>query len=177
MSTNKTYVNRELRWLSFNERVLQTAENPHIPLMERFKFIGIFSSNLDEFYAIRVGSLHRMIIDPEHHPIPPGIRPKFLVKQILKKVKTLNDRVDVVVEQLMDELRKQRVHIVDPSTITPIQKEYVRDYFFSSVRNRIFPILLNRKLPFPYLKHVTLYLVVDLHDSQKKWQSYTLHHA
>jgi polyphosphate kinase len=170
MATNKSHENRELRWLSFNERVLKTAENPHIPLMERFKFIGIFSSNLDEFYAIRVGSLHRMIIDPEHHPTPPGVHPKVLIKQILKKVKILNDRVDVVVEQLMDELRQQHVHIVDPSTITPIQKEYVRDYFFSSVRNRIFPILLNRKLPFPYLKHVTLYLVVDLHDSNQEME-------
>ncbi|MBG0767625.1 MAG: polyphosphate kinase [Sphaerochaeta sp.] len=165
MGSKKVYVNRELRWLSFNERVLMSAENPNIPLMERLKFIGIFSSNLDEFYAVRVGSIHRALLDPEHYKLKESGNPKTLIRQILKEVKRLNDRMDRVVEQLFRTLRTHHIAIVDEATLSDEQKQFLEGFFRHILRNRLFPILLDPKLPFPYLKHVTLYLAVHMYHS------------
>ncbi len=164
MRRQEVFVNRELRWLSFNERVLLAAENPHTPLMERLKFIGIFSSNLDEFYSVRVGSLNRMILDPANHPAPPGIKPKKLIRDILKRVQDLSDRVDAVFTTVMRECRQNSIFIVDDHTISILQKQFVDSYFTSHVRNRLFPILLDPELPMPYLKHVSIYLAVDMYS-------------
>lgn len=165
MPKDTTYINREMRWLSFNERVLKTAENPRTPLMERLKFVGIFSSNLDEFYAVRVGSLHRMIIDSQHHPAPAGVKPKVLVKQILREVRHVNDRMDTVIADIMTELRRHGISIVDDRTISSPQLEFVSEYFTNTVRNRLFPLMLDPSLPFPYLKHVAIYLAVHMRRS------------
>ncbi len=165
MGGKKEYINRELRWLSFNERVLMSAENPKIPLMERLKFVGIFSSNLDEFYAVRVGSIHRALLDPEHHPLKGHDNPKTLIKQILKEVKRLNDRMDRVVAQLFKALRTQRIAMVDETSLNEDQIQCLQTYFKETLRNRLFPILLDPKLPFPYMKHVTLYLAVHMYNS------------
>ncbi len=163
MGAKREFVNRELSWLSFNERVLMTSESPSIPLMERLKFVGIFSSNLDEFYAVRVGSIHRVLLDPEHHQLKGGDNPKTLIRQILKEVKRLNDRMDRVVEQLFLQLRQHKIAMVDETNLHDNQKEYLEQFFSSTLRNRLFPILLDPKLPFPYLKHVTLYLGVHMY--------------
>lgn len=163
MKREEVFVNRELRWLTFNERVLQAAENPATPVLERLKFIGIFSSNLDEFYSVRVGSLHRMLKDPENHPAPPGTRPTRLMKDILAQVQKLTSRVDAVFTQIVRDLKSNSIFFVNEQTITPLQAAYIDDYFTSSVRNRLFPIMLDEKRPLPYLKHVTIYLAVSMY--------------
>ena len=166
MKNTKLFVNRELRWLDFNERVLKKAENSSTPLMERLKFIGIFSSNLDEFYSVRVGSVNRMFKNPEIYEPPPGVIPQILLKDILKKVRSLSDRMERVFLDLIDELRDNGIVLVGESDLSMDQQVYVKKFFNSRVRNRLFPILLgNRKTNF-YLKHVTIYLAVHMY--QKK---------
>jgi polyphosphate kinase len=135
--------------------------------MERLKFIGIFSSNLDEFYSIRVGSLHRMIVDPQHHPTPPGVKPKFLVKQILKEVNLLNERVEVVISDIFSSLHQKNIYIADEQSISDSQRSFVSDYFTNTVRNHLFPMMLNTNLEFPYLKHVAIYLAIDMYRSMQ----------
>lgn len=168
MAHEKLYINRELRWLSFNERVLMNAENPATPLMERLKFVGIFSSNLDEFYAVRVGSLHRSILDPRNHPCAPGVNPKSLLKQILNEVKRMNARMDVVMAELMKELKRHHICILNEETINSVQLEYIDTFFSTKLRNWLFLIMLDANLPFPYLKHVTLYLAIHMYNSTNK---------
>ena len=85
------------------------SENESIPLMERLKFVGIFSSNLDEFYAVRVGSIHRALIDPQNHPFKGGGDLKDLLKDILHEVKRLNARMDAVIGHLFEERRNHRI--------------------------------------------------------------------
>nr|WP_321299373.1 polyphosphate kinase 1 [uncultured Sphaerochaeta sp.] len=165
MGASKAYVNRELRWLSFNERVLMASENESIPLMERLKFVGIFSSNLDEFYAVRVGSIHRALIDPEHHPLKGSGNLKTLLKEILHEVKRLNARTDAVTEHLFEELRKHRICMVDEQTLSDRQREFLDSFAAQKLRRNLFPILLDPNLAFPYLKHVTLYLAVHMYHS------------
>lgn len=167
MGSNTQYVNRELRWLSFNERVLMAAECPSTPLLERLKFVGIFSSNLDEFYAVRVGSLHRAILDPAHHALKTKENPKTLLKKILSEVKRLNERSDRVMEQLLKELKAHKIGLVDETTLSEPQLSYLEEYFSDTLRRWLFPILLDPALPFPYLKHVTLYLAIHMYHSNK----------
>lgn len=166
MGARKAYVNRELRWLSFNERVLMASENESIPLMERLKFVGIFSSNLDEFYAVRVGSIHRALIDPQNHPFKGGGDLKDLLKDILHEVKRLNVRMDAVIEQLFEQLRNHRICMVDEQTLSVRQREFLDHFAAQKLRRNLFPILLDPSLEFPYLKHVTLYLAVHMYQSE-----------
>lgn len=163
MGGSKSYINRELRWLNFNERVLMTAENPETPLMERLKFVGIFSSNLDEFYAVRVGSLHRNILDPSYQPKRGEENPKKLLKQILSEVKRLNGRMDKIVLQLIKELKQHRINLVMETELNEVQKQYLDKFFTNKLRNLLFPVLLDPDLPFPYLKHVALYLAIHMY--------------
>ncbi len=171
---DRTYLSRELRWLSFNERLLLTAENNALPLMERLKFIGIFSSNLDEFYSTKVGALNKMIVDPEHHPSPPNVKPKAIVKKIEKEVRRMSERVDTVLLSIFSEMRGQNIHIIDDTSLTGSQYDYVHSYFEEHVRSNLFPILLDSHIPFPYLKHITIYLAVDLFSSQRDEHRYAL---
>lgn len=166
MGARKAYVNRELRWLSFNERVLMASENESIPLMERLKFVGIFSSNLDEFYAVRVGSIHRALIDPQNHPFKGGGDLKDLLKDILHEVKRLNARMDAVIGHLFEELRNHRICMVDEHTLSDRQREFLDHFAAQKLRRNLFPILLDPSLEFPYLKHVTLYLAVHMYQSE-----------
>ncbi len=173
-SMDRTYLSRELRWLSFNERLLLTAENHSIPLMERLKFIGIFSSNLDEFYSTKVGALNKMIVDAEHHPSPPNVKPRSLVKHIEKEVRRMSLRVDTVLLSIFDEMREQNIHIVDENSLSDEQYAYVHTYFEEKVRSSLFPILLDSHIPFPYLKHITVYLAVDMYSTERDEHRYAL---
>ena len=167
MKRAQLYVNRELRWLDFNERVLKKAENPETPLMERLKFIGIFSSNLDEFYSVRVGSINQMEKDPENHPPPPGVKPRELLNDILKKVKILSDHMENVFQNIIKELRENNIHLISEKELTDRQKEFVYDYFNTRVRNRLFPIMLGKEKDYLYLKNVIIYLAVHMYNSSK----------
>ncbi len=171
---DKTYLSRELRWLSFNERLLLTAENRSIPLMERLKFIGIFSSNLDEFYSTKVGALNKMIVDSEHHPSPRNVKPRSLVKHIEKEVRRMSERVDTALMYMFEEMRRHDIYIVDEKTLTDEQYEYVHAYFEEHVRGLLYPILLDSHIPFPYLKHITVYLAIDMYSSVRNEHRYAL---
>lgn len=164
MRRSEVYVNRELRWLAFNERVLQIAENPSIPLLERLKFIGIFSSNLDEFYSVRVGLLNRMLHDPEGHPAPVGVKPRHLIHDILNRVQELSKRVDSAFASILSACREERIFFVDENSISIVQSRFIAEYFKDHIRSRLFPIMLSEDQEFPYLKHLTIYLAVDMHD-------------
>ena len=149
MGAKKEYVNRELRWLSFNERVLMSAESGTIPLMERLKFIGIFSSNLDEFYAVRVGSIHRALIDPEHHQLKETENPRALLKQILKEVKRLSERTDRVLEDLLRQLRQQKICLVDENGLTKNQRDFLEQYLLNHLEIICFPFFWIQNHRFP----------------------------
>lgn len=169
MKREKILVNRELRWLEFNERVLQSANNRNIPIMERLKYIGIFSSNLDEFYSVRVGSLNQMIQDPENHPAPIGIKPKHLIKQILKRVKVLSDKMESIFKSIIEELKENNIHIINETQVNAEQQQYLEHYFREELRPQLFPIMLDENQKYLYLKHVTIYLAINMykdHDSE-----------
>ena len=158
----KKYINREISWLSFNARVLQEAEDPSVPLIERMKFLGIFSSNLDEFFRVRVGSLQRMIDAGVKAKAQFGSKPKKIFNEVQKRVIPVRKRFDKVFNVLLQELEQKKIFIINEKELTENQEKFVQNYFSHEVRPRLIPIMLDILPEFPYLKNQIIYLAIYL---------------
>lgn len=121
------YMNRELSWLKFNERVLEEAENPENPLCERLTFASIYQSNLDEFYMVRVGSLvDQMLLAKDIRENKTNMTPKEQLDAILARTKKLNRKRDVVYEEIMESLEEYGVHMLNFHKIEKEDRNYLR---------------------------------------------------
>jgi polyphosphate kinase len=160
-------INRELSWLSFNDRVLQEASDPSVPLFERLKFIGIFSSNLEEFFRVRVATLQRMVdADIDSNKMVYGGSPKKVLKQIHEVVVDQRARFDRVFGEVRAALEKENVFLIDERQLLPEHREFVQRYFEESVRPMLVPIILDTLPEFPDLKNGVIYLAVRLESKQ-----------
>lgn len=142
-----SYFPKEISWLAFNERVLQEAEDPNTPLVERFRFLGIYSNNLDEFYRVRVADVKRLITinqNEERHEEAEAL--VDLLNQIQLKVKGLSARFDKAHRQNTKELQRYNIFLLNYTQLTPAQTEWVQDYFRSNVLLHVAPILLDNKV-------------------------------
>jgi polyphosphate kinase len=161
-SKKKFYKTREISWLSFNERVLQEAANPHVPLLERLKFLAIFSSNQDEFFRVRVAILQRMHrLDLEEVPLT-GDNPKKVLSQIHKIALKHQNRFETVYQQILKDLGKEKIFIVNENQLTPEQAEYVSSYFRETVRPNLVPLMLDQVDAFQDCKDRSIYLSVRM---------------
>ncbi len=158
-------INRELSWLSFNERVLQEAEDPNVPLLERLKFLGIFSNNQDEFFRVRVATIRRMVLLEKEAKKDLGIRPSELLLQIQDKVLELQKRFDETYLRILKELKKNNIFIVNENELTKEQGEFVNQYFHDEVRLHIFPIMIDDLKEFPILQDSSIYLAIRFYHS------------
>ncbi len=156
------YINREISWLAFNERVLQEAADPTVPLIERLKFLGIYSSNLDEFYRVRVATLTRMVEANIDGKEVLGESASDTLEAIRAKVLLQRKFFDRVFTGLYQELEKRNIYIVDEYNLDASQTEFVKEYFESKVRPRLSPVMLKSVPKFPYLKNQTIYLAIHL---------------
>ena len=128
------YMNRELSWLKFNERVLEEAENPENPLCERLTFASIYQSNLDEFYMVRVGSLvDQMLLSRDIRENKTNMTPKEQLDAILARTRKLNRKRDVVYEEIMDSLREYGVNLLNFHKIEKEDRNYLERYFEAEV--------------------------------------------
>ena len=160
--------NRELSWLKFNERVLAQAMDPGLPLMERLRFVSIFTSNLDEFFMVRVGSLIDIdMIAPDEKDNKSGMTPKQQVSAICAAVEPLIRRRDDIYHALMNELDNAGVTEAGYDTLTVAQKEYVQEYYKENIRPLLSPQVIDRSHPFPHLKNKALYAAALLTLSGK----------
>lgn len=162
-----TYIHRDISWLSFNERVLQEAEDDRVPLNERVRFLGIFSNNQDEFFRVRVATLRRMAKLEKAHIREFDINPNKVLNQIQKKVLVLKNRFDNAYLRILDELKKEKIFIVNEKQLTPKQGEIIRNYFNESVRQRLFPVMLDNFKKLPVLSDKSIYLAVRLVKKDK----------
>jgi len=157
-----------LSWLSFNERVLQEAQDVTVPLLERLRFLGIFSSNLDEFYSVRVGSLNRVIESGDAAPETFfGGTPKKVLKRIIERTKFLRDRFDKTLDNIFEEMRHEGILMVDETGLNDLESKYIERYFGEQVRPRLVPIMLENVNCFPYLHNLFIYLAVVLEKKDK----------
>lgn len=155
-------INRELSWLSFNERVLQEAADPDTPLLERVKFLGIFSNNRDEFYRVRVATVKRMMKLGAKAKEVLGAMPAELLEQILTRVIRQQERFERIYEDIQKELSANNIFIINEKQLNHEQKEFVKSYFHNEVVSNLFPIIVDENKPFPYLKDKSSYLFVRL---------------
>ncbi len=161
------YINRDISWLSFNERVLQEAEDKRVPLNERIRFLGIFSNNQDELFRVRVAVLRRMLRLEKAHLKHFDTDPAKILTQVQKKVLVLKNRFDNAYLQILEELKKQKIFILNEKEISTAQGEYIRHYFNEKVHQRLFPIMLDNTKKMPLLNDRSIYLAVRLIKSDK----------
>lgn len=161
-------VNRELSWLSFNERVLQEANDISVPLIERIKFLGIFSSNRDEFFRVRVATVRRMLKIGSKAVNILGTDPHVLLAKILEKVDEQQERFEEIYNNILKELELHNIFIINEKQLTPEQGSYVREYFHENVFPSLVPIMLDQSPGFPWLKDRAIYLIIKLIKANKK---------
>ncbi len=163
MSLQKTpYINREISWLSFNDRVLQEASDATTPLIERLKFLGIFSNNRDEFYRVRVATIKRLTKLGKKAMAIYGDDPKELLHKMQKKVIEQQDRFENIYQEVKKQLAKQNVFIINETQLTATQQNFVKNYFHKEVESTLFPIMVDEHKVFPYMKDKSGYLFVRL---------------
>jgi polyphosphate kinase len=160
-------VNREISWLSFNDRVLQEAEDPANPLIERLRFLGIYSNNRDEFFRVRVASLKRLKRLGKKAIEVAGEEPEILLDKIQKRYIAASQSFDKTYQNILLELERHHVHIIDEHHLTAAQGEWVLNHFRRNVLPSLFPIMLDSAPSFPYLKDKSAYLAVKLTRRQR----------
>src|SRR3954447_17489752 len=163
----RLYNNRELSWIEFNARVLELAEQDDMPLMERLKFLAIFTSNLDEFFTIRVAGLHDQVDAGLHDPGPDGRTPSQVIDELRERILELNERqTRCSQDEVRPALAEHNICIVGMDEVGPDEREALNERF----RRQIFPVLTPLAVglgrPFPYISNLSLSLAVLVRDPQ-----------
>lgn len=172
MSKKIPLINRDLSWLSFNARVLQEAEDTTVPLIERIRFLGIFSNNRDEFFRVRVATIRRMVKWPHKGKQMFGEFPNVLLENIQKIVIRQQKKFEKIYESILGELKKENIFLVNEKQLSESHQQFVRNYFHDQVYPFLVPIMLESAPKFPYLKDKSTYLIIKITQNikDKKWK-------
>ncbi len=162
------YINREISWLSFNERVLQEASDKKVPLLERLRFVGIFSNNMDEFFKVRYAKIQRISEGKFPEKSKFQVRQaKKLLKEITKIAIKQQNEMRHVRRGIFEELKEHDIYLIDERELNKTQGEFVRDFFINKVSPSLFTIVLNDLPEFPIIKDSSVYLAAKM--SKKKY--------
>ena len=168
MMETTCFENRELSWLRFNERVLEEAEDLRVPLCERLSFLSIFQSNLDEFFMVRIGSLHdQMLLDKESRENKTFMTPGEQIEAALSRIRELCQRRDKAYAELMEKLGEQGISIVDFRSISKESEKYLAEMFRKEFMPLLSTFIVGRKQSFPFLKNKDIYAVAVLGSKGK----------
>ena len=163
MKKRACYTNRELSWLQFNERVLNEASNPRVPLAERLTFASIYQSNLDEFFMVRVGThMVQMHVDEAIRDNKTNMTSQEQVAAILERVKELEIKKACIYEQLMGELEPHGVRIINFNKLSQEEGAYLEEYFDHHIAPFLSPMIVGKQQPFPFLNNKGIYAIVLL---------------
>src|SRR5437762_267730 len=158
------FFNRELSWLDFNARVLHEAIDPRTPLLERVKFLGIFSNNLDEFFMVRVAGLKRQLSAGVTARSPDGLTPQQQLAAIARRLGPLIDAQQSCLANLLGRLADNDVILEDVESLSPAEFSALDEYFEREVYPVLTPLALDPGHPFPYISNLSLSLAVRLRD-------------
>lgn len=160
---DKIFDNRELSWLKFNQRVLDESNDKSVPLLERLFFSSIYSSNLDEFFMVRVGSLHdQMLIDDEDRDGKTKMKPSEQLNAIFKRTSQLNAKHDEYFEELSNELKENGIKRINIKDLSKEDKDFVDSFFKYEVSPFLSPQIVDKRHPFPFLNGKEIYAVTRL---------------
>ncbi len=166
MPKQKTII-RDISWLSFNGRVLQEAADDTVPLRERIRFLGIFSNNLDEFFRVRVATLNRMIALGEKGKMHLEINPRLILEEIQEKVLEQQKEFERVWNEILRELKKEKIFLVTEQKLNRVQQRFVLDYFNEEIRSNVVPLMMESISDFPTLNDKSIYLACTLSKKDK----------
>lgn len=158
----KKVIIRDISWLSFNSRVLQEAADETVPLRERIKFLGIFSNNLDEFFRVRVATLKRMIEVGNKGNMHLEASPGMILEEIQEIVVEQQKEFDRVWNEILKELKKEKVFLINEKQLTRPQQLFVTDYFNEEIRSNIVPLMIESIQAFPTLSDKSIYLACKM---------------
>lgn len=165
----QVYMNREISWLKFNERVLEEAESDKNPLCERLSFVSIYQSNLDEFFMVRVGSLiDQMILNKNIRENKTDMTAAEQLDSVLKRVHVLNERKDLAYGKLMGRLEEHGIRIVDFRNLNKNDNQHLEDYFNAEIAPFLSPVIVGERQPFPFLKNKDIYAAAVLEKKKGK---------
>ncbi|MEM1260264.1 MAG: polyphosphate kinase 1 [Bacteroidota bacterium] len=157
------YINREISWLHFNDRVLQESADKDVPLIERLRFLGIFSNNLDEFFKVRYATVKRIVdAGKSGKSVLGGEVAKDLLEEITRVAIQLQSKSQAILSQIERELATENIFIIDETKVSEKQDAFVREYFARKVNPELITIILNKLNEFPTLKDTAAYLAVRM---------------
>lgn len=159
----ENFINRELSWLEFNKRVLEEAQDPTVPLMEQVKFLSIFSSNLDEFFMVRVAGVRRQIDAEVFTPGPDGLSPTEVMKLMAAKIHELSAiQHNYFIDTLLPQLESAGVRLMKPEHLNDEQTIYVHQYFKQNIHSVLTPLAIDPSHPFPHIGNKTICLIAEM---------------
>lgn len=161
-NTYNSYIDREKSWLTFNARVLQEANDANVPLLDRFRFLGIFSNNLDEFFRVRYAAIRRMSIESAESEKILGVKAEQLLKEITEIVIEQQSESLRILNEIEKKLELENIFIINEKDISKEQEKFIHDYFIQKVSPALVTIMLNDLEEFPLLKDTSGYLAVKL---------------
>ncbi|MGE4529079.1 MAG: RNA degradosome polyphosphate kinase [Rhodospirillaceae bacterium] len=162
MPVDKLYINRELSWLAFNTRVLEEADNPNHPLLERVRFLSISASNLDEFYMVRVAGLKGQVDAGVNTPSDDGLTPAQQLVRINAEVRHLVKRQVNCWKFLQKELRREGIAVIEPKELTRADRDWLADHFMGQIFPILTPLAIDPAHPFPFIPNLGMALVLEL---------------
>ncbi len=164
---------KEISWLSFNNRVLQEASRDNVPLIERIKFLGIYSNNMDEFFRVRVAILKRLS-KLGRNTVFEGGTPQEILNEIHKRVLTQSKSFAATYDKIIEELARNDIFLINENALTDEQGEFVKKYFQKKVRGHLMPIILSKRRELPDLADDGIFLAIYLKDNQTGKVNYAL---
>lgn len=171
---DERFIPKELSWLAFNQRVLQEARNPRVPLVERLRFLGIASSNMDEFFRVKVAALKRLTRLGEKAAKLVGHDPVTVLELVRRRVVELNQEYDEVFQEVLEELGRAGIRLVGQEELSPEQDAFVHEHFRRHVRSELSPMLLGRRGRLADLDERKVYLAVSLQESRRGRERHAL---
>ena len=162
----KSYINRENSWLLFNDRVMQEAEDESVPLIDRIRFIGIFSNNLDEFFRVRYAYVRRISLTGKSGRREFGISATELLEEITEIVIKQQQKAQKILDKLLEELATKNIFIVNEKNVADFHDEFVRDYYIDKISPTLMTIMLDQIDEFPNLKDEAIYLAVEMYKDE-----------
>ena len=157
------FKNRELSWLEFNERVLQEAQDKTVPIIERIRFIGIFSNNLDEFFKVRYATVKRIAVSPQkNRKLYKGLTAKDLLSEINKKTIEVQNKSSKILNSIKSDLKKENIFFVDEKTILSTQIDKIYSFFSEKILPQMEVIIFDKSNSFPVLKDSNSFLIVKI---------------
>jgi len=162
MKKKSEFINREISWLAFNERVLNEAGNPSVPLIERMRFLGIFSNNLDEFFRVRVATLKRAMGVSKKPIDPMDFDPEETLQETQEIINAQQEKFDHYFHLITELLDKSGVSLINEKQIHKEHLAYLNEYYREQIKPYLIPVILHHRIPFPQLNDASIYLICEL---------------